>query len=383
MLAVVFWSALFLVVYSYALYPLLLVALLRLLPARPRPAAADAPAKVRSVACLVSAFNEECHIDERISNFLAQAYPTEELTVYVGSDGSSDRTAELIKEREGGRVRAFPFAINRGKASVLNDLAAAADEEILVFSDANTMFEPDAVKRLVAGFDDPEVGAVCGELRLLDAKGSNQDSTYWRLEQLLKRHESQLGGLLGANGGIYAIRRELYRPIAPDTIIDDFCIAMAVAAEGWKLVYEPLAVATEDTPDHIADEYHRRVRIGIGNYQVFFRHPEYLFRTNANTRLAYVSHKVLRWFTPHLLVVALAASFVLAFTSHFYLTLFLIQLAGYGGAVLVHFLGLEHRLPRLAQVVLFFLALNWAFLVSFARYASGRYSGRWHRTARG
>lgn len=383
MLEAIFWGSLLLVVYSYALYPILLVVAARMAGTR-QPAVAGIERRDRpSVACIVSAFNEEAHIDARITNFLAQAYPEEKLTVLVGSDGSRDRTAELIEARAGGRVQAFAFERNRGKASVLNDLVAACDAEILVFSDANTMFEPDAVERLVAHFSDPTVGVVCGELRLLDAKGNNQDSAYWRLEQLLKRLESQLGGLLGANGGIYAMRRGLYRPLAPDSIIDDFCIAMTAAAEGWKLVYEPKAVAVEDTPDKITDEYLRRVRIGIGNYQAFFRHPEYLLRTNNVTRFAYFSHKVLRWFTPHLLIVALGASFALAFGSQFYLGLFLLQLAGYGSIALVHTLSLDNRLPRLAHVVLFFCALNWAFLVAFVRYLSGEYSGSWRSTARG
>lgn len=381
MLEWAFWIAVFLVGYSYVLYPLLLAILVRVVP-KLRSSGPGGARSEPAVACIIAAFNEERHIAERIENVLGQSYDPAKLTLYVGSDGSSDRTADLIASRSDPRVRAFVFARNRGKASVLNDLIAAGSEPILVFSDANAMFDPDAVERLVTHFDDPEVGAVCGELILLDSNGSNRDSAYWRFEQYLKRCEAQLGGLLGANGAIYALRRELYRPIAPDTIVDDFCIAMTVAAEGRRLVYEPLAIAREETPDEIADEYNRRVRIGIGNYQAFFRHPEYLLSTSSATRLAYVSHKVLRWFTPHLMLIALAASALLAPSSPLYAGLLSAQIAVYAAAAVVWRLKLEASLPRLPAMVFMLLMLNWAFLVAFVRFASGRYSGRWRTTMR-
>lgn len=377
----IFWIAIVLVGYSYVLYPLCLAAMVRLLPSPPRHHA-DSTGARPAVACIVAAFNEERHIPARIANVLAQSYEPEKLTLYVGSDGSRDGTGQLIAARQGVRVKAFVFDKNRGKASVLNDLVAASREPILVFSDANTMFETDAVARLVERFDDAAVGAVCGELQLLDANGSNQDSAYWRIERFLKRSEAQLGGLLGANGAIYAVRREAYRPIAHDTIIDDFCIAMTAAANGWKLVYEQRAVAIEETPDDIAGEYGRRVRIGIGNYQAFFRHPEYLTATNWATRFAYVSHKVLRWFTPHLMVVALAASALLSAEAPLYRLLLLLQLAVYGAAALVWYFNCERRLPRIVAMVYLLLTLNWAFLVAFGRYVTGRYSGSWRTTER-
>jgi cellulose synthase/poly-beta-1,6-N-acetylglucosamine synthase-like glycosyltransferase len=380
----VFWGALIVVVYSYLLYPALLALLVRYAPAlRPLPGRADAPSARPNVACIVAAFNEERHIDARIDNFFAQSYDHNCLRVYVGSDGSRDRTSQIVMARASAQLRAFAFEHNRGKASVLNDLVAATDEPILVFSDANTLFQPDAIERLVAHFADPRVGVVCGELKLLAANGNNQDSVYWRIEQFLKLKEARLGGLLGANGAIYALRRELYRPLKPDTITDDFCIAMTAAAEGWTLVYDPKAIAVEDTPDGIADEYRRRVRIGIGNYQALFRHPEYLLSTNWATRFAYVSHKILRWLTPHLLVAAFVASAILAQESPFYWLLFILQLVGYGFGAIVLVFRLDRFLPRFAATLVFFLALNWAFLVAFLRYITGRYSGSWRATARG
>lgn len=378
----IFWIAVLLVGYSYVAYPLVLAVLARVTSVEALSASAasgDNPA----VACIIAAYNEERHVAARIDNVIGQTYDTAKLTLYIGSDGSRDRTPELIAARQSDRVRTFVFEKNRGKASVLNDLVAGSSEPILVFSDANAMFAPDAVARLVERFSDPTVGAVCGELKLLDASGSNQDSAYWRFEQYLKRCEAKIGGLLGANGAIYALRREAYRPLAADTIVDDFCTAMTAVADGWRLVYEPRAIVVEDTPDDIADEYHRRVRIGIGNYQAFFRHPEFLTQTNGATRFAFVSHKVLRWFTPHLMLIALAASAYAAAHSGFYLALFLAQVAVYVSAAVIWHRGLDAKLPKIARMVYQLLTLNFAFLVAFVRYVLGRYSGSWRTTARG
>jgi cellulose synthase/poly-beta-1,6-N-acetylglucosamine synthase-like glycosyltransferase len=385
LLKAAFWGALLLVVYSYALYPALLWLVVKLRGPRAGVASSESGgsnAMAVDVACIVSAFNEQRHVVARVENFLAQRHEGGHLRVYVGSDGSSDDTAELIKGLASEQVVAMPFEKNRGKASVLNDLVAAAREPILVLSDANTLFEPNAVARMLAHFKDPSVGAVCGELRLLDARGNNQDSAYWRYEQFLKRKEAELGGLLGANGAIYAIRRSLYQPLAADTIVDDFCIAMDVVVQGYKLVYEPQAVALEDTPDTMTDEYRRRVRIGIGNFQAFFRRPAYLLKTNWATRFTYLSHKVLRWFTPHLLLVALIASTLLGLAHPGYAMLAALQWATYGVTWLQHVSGAAWRLPKPLGLLLFFLTLNLAFAVAFWRYATGRYSGSWRRTER-
>lgn len=387
-------STIGLVVYSYAAYPLLLVIIasartfwsrLRSKPSSNRYndwPEADWPA----VAVVVSAFNEERCIGARIRNLLACDYPPHLLNIYVGSDGSHDTTAAIISAFVDPRVHAYSFDLNRGKATVLNDLLHASREPLVIFSDANTFFPPLAIKALVLPFVDARVGGVSGELRLLAAGGSNPDSLYWRLEQKLKLLEASIGGLLGANGAIYAIRRELWSPLRPDTICDDFCIAMNVAAAGYKLAYEPAAWAEEETPSSIGDEYRRRVRIGIGNYQALFRNPQYLLRTSLATRLAYLSHKVVRWLAPHLLIVGFVCSLLLA-SNPAWRAFAMVQLIIYGGSALLY-LASERaalngkRLPGLLNVPAFLFALNWAFLIASYRYATGRYAGTWRRTAR-
>lgn len=389
-LEVIAFVSIGLFVYSYAVYPLVLLVVAGIHQTlsdvshvfRKGDRRERAPQDWPVIAVVISAYNEEMHIEARVNNLLSIDYPADKLNIYIGSDGSTDRTAEILKTFKDPRVHAFPFERNRGKATVLNDLVHRIKEPILVFSDANTFFAPQALKALVTPFSDKKTGGVSGELRLLEASGDNQDSLYWRVEQLLKFLEARIGGLLGANGAIYAIRRKLWIPLKPDTICDDFCIAMNVSARGQRLVYEPSAWAEEDTPGSIGDEYKRRVRIGIGNYQALCRQPDYLLSTSWGTKLAYLSHKVLRWIGPHLLIIGFVASVLLA-SDPAWQTFAWAQAIVYGGSALLYAaVARGKKLPGLLRIPAFLFALNWAFLVASFRYATGRYSGSWRRTMR-
>lgn len=380
-----------LVAYSYLVYPFLLSAIaalvqlvrdvtyvLRKSDRRNKRSIALPP-----VAIVISAHNEERHIRDRVENLLALDYPAHLLRAYIGSDGSADRTGRILGEFTDARLHAFVFEHNRGKASVLNDLLTRVTEPIVVFSDANVFFEADAVLALVAHFSDEQVGGVSGELRLAGAGGDNQDSLYWRVEQFLKFFEARINGLLGANGAIYAIRRDLWKPLCADTICDDFCVAMNVAAAGRRLVYEPSARAHEDTPASIGDEYKRRVRIGIGNFQALLRHPEYLFRTSAGTAFAYLSHKVIRWLAPHLLAIGLLASCVVATASTAWAAFAAAQAGLYAIAAWTYRRSVGgSALPAALRIPAFLFAINWAFLVASYKFATGQYGGSWTRTRR-
>lgn len=335
------------------------------------------------VAVVIAAYNEERHIADRVQNLLDQDYPKDRLRIYIGSDGSKDRTADILRQFTDERLKLHLFEVNRGKASVLNDLRDRVTEPLVVFSDANTYFDRQAIQRLVRWFDDPHVGGVTGELRLRGSNGQNQDSLYWRIEQALKFFEGRIGGLLGANGAIYAIRRPLWPALRPQEICDDFCIGMQVPVSGHRLVYDPSAWAEEDTPDNISEEYHRRLRIGVGNFQALFDHPEFLFRTDMATRLTYLSHKVLRWVTPHLLLLALMLSLVLSLQSPTWQVIAGLQVVGYGVAGLLYRRSAHGKsVPGPAKLPTFFFALNWAFLVASVRYMRGTQRGAWRRTAR-
>jgi cellulose synthase/poly-beta-1,6-N-acetylglucosamine synthase-like glycosyltransferase len=374
-----FWLAIGLVMHSYVVYPSLMSVIGRRAGPHTPPQAVSEPPRI---AIVLAAFNEERHIEGRLRNVAALDYPAGKVTLYIGSDGSTDATAALALQHASDRVRVFPYTQRRGKACVLNDLLAQVREEIVVFTDANTEFAADALTGLARHFADASVGAVSGELRLRHPeRGDNQDAHYWRVETAIKLGESSVGGLLGANGGIYAIRRELYRPLRADTIVDDFTVVMNVSALGWRAVFEPAALAFEDVPSGIDQEFRRRVRIGIGNYQALFRHPEYWLRASWTRRFTYLSHKVLRWFTPHLLFLALLASFALAAEPP-YGQLLILQVVGYAGLGVAMVLRRFLLLPKVVTIPLFVFVLNVAFLVAFCRYIAGDFSGTWGRTQR-
>jgi cellulose synthase/poly-beta-1,6-N-acetylglucosamine synthase-like glycosyltransferase len=345
------------------------------------------PTESPRVAVVIAAYNEERHIAARIQNLLDQDYPPDKLRLYIASDGSKDRTPEILRSFQDERLLPKVFEINRGKASVLNDLRHLVSEPIVVFSDANTFFERQAIRKLVRWFQDPTIGGVTGELRLLGNDGQNQDSLYWRMEQALKFFEGRIGALLGANGAIYAVRRELWPSLAPNAICDDFVIGMHVSATGYRLAYDPTAWAEEDTPHDISEELHRRLRIGVGNFQSLFEHPEFLTRTNWPTKFSYLSHKVLRWVAPHLLLLSLLASAMLAVSSAEHADAWRAWVGIQALAYLVASLCYRRScaglpLPKPARLPTFFFALNWAFLLASVRYARGSHQGTWRRTKR-
>jgi cellulose synthase/poly-beta-1,6-N-acetylglucosamine synthase-like glycosyltransferase len=394
LVVIVFWTCAAGVLYTYFGYPLLLGTLAGLKQwrsdwqfvsnAAARRASAVTSAALPRVAVIVAAFNEERDIEARVRNLLAQDYPADRLSILIGSDGSTDRTAEIVRALAHPSVRFIDFAARRGKASVLNDLVAMADEEVLVFTDANTTFQHDAVRMLMRRLDDPGVGCVCGELRLVRAgdTGDNQDHVYWRYERMLKFHESRIGGLLGANGGVYALRRRDYVPVPANTIVDDFWISMQVVERGLRCVYDPEAIATEAVPENISDEFGRRIRIGTGNYQSLVRFAGLLVpRRGVAVAFTFLSHKVLRWLAPHMMILALACSATLA-TRPFYAAMLAAQAIFYALSWAGWKMARTGRTPAILRLPLFFTSMNVGLLVGFWRFSKGAASGTWTRTAR-
>jgi len=373
---VVFWGALSLLVYSYFIYPLLLKLLVK-----PKEIKLQTLNELPSVDIIIAAYNEEACIKARIENALVQNYKGK-LNILVASDGSRDKTSEIITGFTDSRVKAFVFPENRGKISVLNDLISQSRADYLVLTDANTDFNIDAVDILIRSFTD-KVGVVSGELVLETEEGNqNQDGLYWKYEQLLKKYESALGGLLGANGAIYAIKRELYIPLSKDTVVDDFCIVMNIKKQGYQVLYNELAIATEEIAPSLKEEYGRRVRIGIGNYKAFMVNLWALSPLQGWFSLCYWSHKVLRWFAPHLMLVVFLSNLLLI-TTPVYLLLFIGQVVfytiGYYGQRKIDS---GKKVHGLVAIITFFLSMNVALAQGFLKFLKGHKSGGWQRTAR-
>jgi len=377
----VFWGATGLLAYSYVLYPALVGLWGRLArkPAVPEPAAvSDWP----TVSLVVAAYKEERFIQERLENAARTDYPANQLEILVGCDGAEDRTGQIVQAFEDPRVRLLQFPQRRGKASVLNDVVPTTTGEILLFSDANTFLDADATQRLVRHFADPKVGGVVGKLILTDgATGKNVDGLYWRYENFVKSSEGKIGALLGANGAIYAIRKSLWRPIPANTIVDDFLIGMRIHETGHRLVYDNTAVAHEETAPSIADEFHRRARIGAGGFQSLVWLAGLLAPWHGRVAWAFWSHKVLRWLGPIWMIAMLAANVALL-GEPLYRVLFAVQVGLYGAA----FVGSRVTIPGLAgkllKVAALFVNMNAALFVGLGRWLRQSQGGVWKRTER-
>ncbi len=371
---IVFAVSAFAILYCYAFYP----ALLTLLPFR-RPHDTGEPAEWPKASVLISVYNEEKHIAARIENLLALDYPPDKLEILIGSDGSEDRTTDIASKYNDPRLKLLSFSPRRGKPSVLNRVVPQAQGELLVFTDANALYAPDALRKLARHFADPQIGGVCGRLILNGTSSETEEGPYWKLETFMKQRESAMDSCLGANGAIYAIRRALWPGIPDNTLIDDFVIAMRVREQGFRVIYDADAVATEDLPQSVSHEMTRRIRIGAGGFQSLFLCWRSLLPWRGTYTFAFWSHKVLRWLVPFFMIAALVSNFALL-PNPLFVALLLLQLAFYAFACL-------GALLRRMKIVLFnapyyFVTINLALLLGFFRFITGTQQAAWKRTAR-
>ena len=279
-------------VYTYLGYPLAIAVMARLLPVRVLREEGYLP----EVTLLITAFNEEAEIEAKLRNCLALDYPCERLRIIVASDGSTDGTNAIVAGY-GGRIELLAFAGNRGKISALNDAMERIGSEIVVFSDANTMYHPQALKKLVRNFYDPRVGAVSGQVSLISEKLSYRVSEkyYYLIEHFIQAKEGATGAMIGADGAMYAVRRALFRAPPADTILDDFVISVRIALEGHLVIHESEALAWEHNYLEMAGEFPRKARIMAGGFQCLLRREMVPPLSQPLLLFKFVSHKALRW----------------------------------------------------------------------------------------
>lgn len=378
---VLFWAAWGLIFYTYGLFPVLL-ALFARRRRKPFPPLAELKdAELPRVAMIVAAYNEARDLPAKLENTRRLDYPRDRFELVIGSDGSSDGTAEQLRAAKLPGLKSLLFTERRGKVSVLNDLIHETDAEIVVMSDANTMFAPDAVRRLVHHFQDPRVGCVSGELLLEQDGGVSGEGLYWKYEGWIKRNESRLGFLVGCNGGIFAMRRALYEPLPPTTLVEDFVMTVRLVERGHQVLFDPGARATEPACPSARAEMVRKVRIGAGGFQALgltcgLLHPRHGLRA-----FAYMGHKVLRWFVPLFLVVALTANVALL-NQPFYRFLLGAQLLAAGVAAWAYNARPGMQLPWWTRPISYFYLMNYALLCGFFRFLFRTQRVTWERLAR-
>lgn len=380
MAEVVFHACLAALVYTYSGYPMLIG-----LWARLRPRAVRRGSVFPSVAMIVVAHNEEANIRDKLQTCFAQDYPADLLRVIVATDGSTDRTEDLVKACSNERLRVLVFDKRRGKAACLADAAAVCNEDVLVFTDARQALNPEAVRCLVESFFDPGVGVVSGNLMLLlDDQKSFADGVgvYWRYEKLIRRSEALVHSVPGASGALYAIRRRCFRPIPAGTILDDVAIPMHAIRAGYRVVFDERAMAYDRASTSARQEKLRKVRTLAGNYQLLQQMPWLLAPLANPIFIQFVSHKVLRLAAPFAMVGLLWANALLARGSYVYTAALLGQLAGYALAVAasVHEGVARWSIARLAST---FLLLNWYAVLGLLHFLAGRDAHLWRAHADG
>jgi glycosyltransferase involved in cell wall biosynthesis len=357
-----FWLAVLGVLYPYLLYPLVLWLLGRLVRPAP-PAMAPAP----SVSLIIPVSNEEVRIARKVANTAALRYPADRLQVLFISDGSTDRTVEIIRAHATPAMTVVELPERRGKAAGLNAGLAHATHDILVFSDASIELEPDALERIVAPFADPRIGCVSGEDRIAESGG---EAMYGRYELMLRRFESRVASIVGASGSFYAQRRALCAPFT-EGMAPDFLSVLRTVEQGFRAISEPTAVGSMTAVKDPRREFERKVRTLIRGLTTLFAYA-HLLNPLRYGMFAFVlgSHKVMRWLAPVFLLAALLTPLALL-DRPFYLLALAAQVVFYlcAWAALQQWGGLHRSLA--GKIALYFSTVNMAALVAWVQYARG------------
>jgi len=342
-----------------------------------------------SVSILIAAYNEEKVIEERIKNISELNYDLSKVEVFIGSDASTDRTNEILTEQKKkySWLNIYLSKERQGKAGILNQLYKQAKNEILVFTDSNTIFHKDALKNLIEDFSDNQIGGVCGRLILVDNEKSKSEGVeeveYWKYETMIKKLEGQLGILLAANGGIFAIRRELFNQIPTlNAVTDDLFISLSVISQGYKFSYRNDAVAYEETGKDVKAEYKRKVRFGATNFETLLFFKKLLWSKNKFLSYAFFSHKVTRWFLPSLLLILFVTGMILSDYNDLIHKIFYLQVIIYLLALCGYLLSkIKLRIP-VFSIPYFFVVSNIAIAEGFIKFIKKEHSVIWNSTER-
>ena len=396
-LVIAFWVLLFIVFYSYIGYGILLGFLVKLKGTKPTTLESQTDEDLPEVTFMVAAYNEERWIDDKIRNSLDLDYPKNKIHFVFVTDGSSDTTPERIinfPNTEGYKIELFHQPERRGEIAAVERVMPFVRTPIVIFTDANTDLNPEAIKKMVRHYADPTVGAIAGEKRVqmsAEASGAGE-GLYWKYESLLKKWDSRLYSAVGAAGELFSVRTDLYAPVEKDTLIEDFVMTMRIAKQGFRIVYESEAYAVESHSTDVKEELKRKIRISAGGLQAVWRLRDLLnpFKYGVLS-FQYWSHRVLRWtLSPLALPLIFGLNFWLilrgpqnensSFTIYDFL--FWAQVVFYASAILGWIFEQMKLKVKAFYVPYYFCMMNYSVYRGLGRLIAGSQSVVWEKSKR-
>ncbi|MBA3828324.1 MAG: glycosyltransferase family 2 protein [Taibaiella sp.] len=384
---IIYWLSLLIVFYAFAGYGLLLYIIIkvrRAVQGRPKlPGMENLP----PVTLVIAAYNEADIMEAKIQNTLALQYPANKLHFLFTTDGSNDNSPEIIAKYP--QIKMLHSPERRGKMHAMHRAMSQVHTEVVVFTDANTFLNNEAIINIARHYSDKKVGAVSGEKRVLVSDVSDAtagEGFYWKYESALKKWDSELYSVMGAAGELFSVRRELYEAVPADTILDDFMISMLIVQKGYRIVYEPDAYATESSSANVKEELKRKVRIAAGGIQSILRLKKLLNPfAYPVVSFQYISHRVLRWtVTPFLMILAFLLNIVLAiqFQSMVYSVFLVSQILFYGMALLGWIMDQRKIKVKIFFIPYYFCVMNYAVVAGIYRYLFKEQSAVWEKAKR-
>ena len=387
---ITFWISLFIIFYTFLGYGILLYFLIRLrrILKGKRPVPQSEVSSLPSCTLIVAAYNEENFIAKKIRNTLLLSYPENKLEYVFITDGSTDKTPDIIATYS--QIRLMHVPERSGKIAAVHRAVDQIETEIIIFTDANTILNKNSLINIARHYLDERTGAVAGEKRIYvnekeDASAAGE-GFYWKYESALKKWDSELCTVVGAAGELFSVRRDLYKPVSKDAILDDFMISMLIAAQGYRIVYEPDAYAFETASENLHEELKRKVRIAAGGIQsiIWLKDLLNIFKYGTLS-FQYISHRVLRWtLTPILLIVTFILNIAILTESSE--SIYVLLIAGQTIFYLLALVGfiLEKKQIRIKALFIpyYFCIMNYAVLAGMIRYFKKGQSAAWEKAKR-
>lgn len=387
MAEILFWISAGLIFHSYLLFPMLLSSLAK----KKKPLLWNQKTEntPHQISILMSVYNEEEVIEEKILSILSSDFDPARYEIWVGSDCSTDSTNQIVQKLSHlypNQVHFQAFTTRQGKPNIINQLINNASGSILVLTDANVIFEKNTLQELIDPFEDAAVGLVDTQMVNKGARAAGislQEKAYISREVNIKYHESLLWGcMMGPFGGCFALRKDLYAPVPNNFLVDDFYLNMIVLEKGYKAINNPKAVVFEDVSNDLTIEYKRKIRIATGNFQNLFRFSNLLWPLWTGLSFSFLSHKVIRWLGPFLLLIAFISLLFLGVSDGFYLILFCFYLGLLLMPLIDYFFKKLNIHISFLRFITHFCAMNLALFVGFMRYIKGVKSNVWQPTKR-